>query len=1022
KVGSLDKQHASTSSFRPHAEKIARFLSLLDRLLGGVTVAIQANPDISSIAVGGIKLIIDISVGFTRYFGKLTDMLDRLSEIIAPLERYAERFELLNVGNALIDIYGDILDFCKAASALFLDRNGKSKVPTTLKIFLHSQWVPFEAEFGDIAGRMNHHCNILLHAAQAELLYADKVKEREGFLRWLSPYDFHHKQNDIFKTKHEGTGDWLLQTAEFERWATDSSSQLLWCYGKPGAGKSVLASHVINHIQQNYAGKQTGLCFAYFSFTDLNFQDLTLLVALLLKQLCQQHDVIPERLLEAKRVTELYERSFVIVDGLDECPEEKRSPILDFIVEASSRSKSNVKILVSSRKEYDINDQFKCLSTPAIELETGIITLDIHSFVQHEASRLRAETKLRVQDDKLFEEIVQRLVEKSDGMFLWVSLQLQQLCRTSRAGNDQYLKQSLDHLPQGLVAMYTRIFDEIANGPVQARNIALECFRWMMYAKAPPSPHTLEVAVALLEQPLTEEDLKLGLLPIEYILEACRNLLRLPSIDDLIKGQYHVAPVHFSFLEFLQNLTSNGSQSDFWAPLMDSRDAHSNLTCRCVDWLLLALPEYRNLPALSKLSIDLEYPAKFFDKHAVCATSESSKPPMNLLTRINNLLGATNEKIVSLMRVRLTLMLSRSAQTLNFDEALSKDYVLWTSDLHLVPGLEIDWAKLAIPQDALHLAVWFCPGKLDYLLSNGHCVNELDGNGRTPLWYACDKGDKASVEILLRAGAIISTNIGGLSPLALAVEKDNLDIAKILLQADTSSSVLLGFHGETLLMMVKSFEMVQLLCESYNSDVNATDSTSRSVLSWFVGSRKSLLPPAKKIQIVDYLISRGADLFARSKAGMDCFDEAVRMNPNSELLEYLLERNPNLAEREAHEWTPLHWACRYGNLRIAKILLEHRQEAKKVTTIQPPQSWTPYDLLVHFETYGIDEQLMPDGLDDSILYALGRSKEAGLDIRLQEDLINYEQLLVEEDPEEYVGCYLCTPVEGSFSIVQPAAM
>lgn len=191
-------------------------------------------------------------------------------------------------------------------------------------------------------------------------------------------------------------------------------------------------SHVIKHIEQDYVGKQTGLCFAYFSFTDPNFQELTLLIGLLMKQLCQQHGSIPEKLLEAKRqardpasvsdidmftsVTVLYQRSFVVLDGLDECPEEKRLPILDFIVEASSRSRSNVKILVSSRKEYDINNQFKRLSTPAIELETDIITPDIRSFVQHEASRLRAESKLHVRDDKLFEDIVQRLVEKSGGM------------------------------------------------------------------------------------------------------------------------------------------------------------------------------------------------------------------------------------------------------------------------------------------------------------------------------------------------------------------------------------------------------------------------------------------------------------------------------------------------------------------------------------------------------------------------------------------------------------------------------
>lgn len=111
-----------------------------------------------------------------------------------------------------------------------------------------------------------------------------------------------------------------------------------------------------------------------------------------------------------------YERIFIVIGGLDECPEDKRSPILDFIVEASSNSETDIEIFVSSRKESDINVCFNYLSTPAIELEAGKITLDIRSFVQHEALRLRKQSKLRVRDDILFAEIVQKLVEKSDGM------------------------------------------------------------------------------------------------------------------------------------------------------------------------------------------------------------------------------------------------------------------------------------------------------------------------------------------------------------------------------------------------------------------------------------------------------------------------------------------------------------------------------------------------------------------------------------------------------------------------------
>lgn len=191
-------------------------------------------------------------------------------------------------------------------------------------------------------------------------------------------------------------------------------------------------SHVIDHVQKNYVRDNTGLCFAYLSFTDQTFQDLGLLIAVFLKQLCHQNGTVPEQLMRVKHeamepaetldadlfvsISKPYERMFVVINGLDECPEEKRSPILDFIVEASSSNKSNIKVFVSSRKESDISICFKNLNTPAIELETGKITRDIRSFVRDEASRLRRESKLRVRDEALFAEIIQKLVEKSDGM------------------------------------------------------------------------------------------------------------------------------------------------------------------------------------------------------------------------------------------------------------------------------------------------------------------------------------------------------------------------------------------------------------------------------------------------------------------------------------------------------------------------------------------------------------------------------------------------------------------------------
>jgi hypothetical protein len=169
-------------------------------LLGGVAIAVQANPDISSIAVGGVKLIVDIAMGFTKFFGKLADMFDRLSNILAPLERYAERLELSIVRDALVNVYGDVLDFYRASSALFIDRNGRSKIHATFDTFLHSQWKPFEIEFGEIDSRIEYHRRVLLEAGQAELLsaegrkypplktllqHADRVQSRKGRISYV---------------------------------------------------------------------------------------------------------------------------------------------------------------------------------------------------------------------------------------------------------------------------------------------------------------------------------------------------------------------------------------------------------------------------------------------------------------------------------------------------------------------------------------------------------------------------------------------------------------------------------------------------------------------------------------------------------------------------------------------------------------------------------------------------------------------------------------------------------------------
>lgn len=55
-------------------------------------------------------------------------------------------------------------------------------------------------------------------------------KECLDIMAWLSPLDFLKKQNDVFVKHQEGTGEWILDSKEFNDWLLGSGTTL-WCPG-----------------------------------------------------------------------------------------------------------------------------------------------------------------------------------------------------------------------------------------------------------------------------------------------------------------------------------------------------------------------------------------------------------------------------------------------------------------------------------------------------------------------------------------------------------------------------------------------------------------------------------------------------------------------------------------------------------------------------------------------------------------------------------------------------------------------
>lgn len=66
KVKAYDQAHNRDSTSRKCAEKVEKSLMILSQFLASIDVAIQSNPDVSSLIVGGLRFIVDVIISLPR--------------------------------------------------------------------------------------------------------------------------------------------------------------------------------------------------------------------------------------------------------------------------------------------------------------------------------------------------------------------------------------------------------------------------------------------------------------------------------------------------------------------------------------------------------------------------------------------------------------------------------------------------------------------------------------------------------------------------------------------------------------------------------------------------------------------------------------------------------------------------------------------------------------------------------------------------------------------------------------------
>lgn len=149
----------------------------------------------------------------------------------------------------------------------------------------------------------------------------------------------------------------------------------------------------------------------------------------------------------------LYPTTILVLDALDECEPGSRHKLVGVIKLLLSKSERPLKVFISSRPDQDIRSHF--LSEPNIEIQARHNEKDIRKFVDTEIVNHEG---WRDMPPSLQEDVVRTLLDRSQGMFQWVSLQIKQILQCT---SENAIRNRLGKLPRDLKAAYDEIYNEI---------------------------------------------------------------------------------------------------------------------------------------------------------------------------------------------------------------------------------------------------------------------------------------------------------------------------------------------------------------------------------------------------------------------------------------------------------------------------------------------------------------------------------------------------------------------------------
>ncbi|GKZ32353.1 hypothetical protein AbraIFM66950_001691 [Aspergillus brasiliensis] len=800
----------------------------------------------------------------------------------------------------------------------------------------------------------------------------------DDFLERITCYDHERVHQRISRKRLIGTTQWFLDHPEFQSWISGTTYPWLWCSGKIGSGKSIVASTAIEEARSNSLQSHAPIIFFYCD--EQYASDPSQLLSSFIRQLTEFFIKGTQQFSEnGQRMLQKYfgsEREVPDIDDLEDLFASLYSDV------------TNATYIIDGLDALEQTDARRLLTYFRSLFRTSGSRADIQVYIR-ESIADRMVLQQLTEDNLLIRDMENILLQESSGMFLWVYLQIEIIWYT--CVTEQDIRSALATLPKGLEETYQRCVKRInCHDPRAMRALV-----WVRFSARPLHCEELREAVALDFNDKVWDPEKIP--RCDFILGWCANLIALDPVDSCARFahpsicQYLDSSLDAYLLQFPESVRSGNqicgrlcitylSFSDFHLHLAKTRKEVVKWNMRSRDLLPKNVPGFRLigylLPSRLKRRLPFSLPSP--------PLRTVPPPPLahyRFLTYARSH-WTTHTKYFSVqdplwdMFEQLALTSNESwglhPWKANGRSQLSHLQAMfgWAVREHHMPLFELTMqfsdhirriCNLPLTGELLPALHYACKQGYTDMVSRllDFCdINTLDLQDFTPLHYAVERGHAGTVSILLRQkrlNANRNPRVKG-ELLLLASSRGHTETVNLLIKQgadlearNTKSQTSLivaaaSGHTSTVKLLVEEGADVEAVDhEGDTARLYALENRHMEVVSYFLDidlakdrcKIESVLLSAIEDddpKLVRVLIDKGLNPNSRCKTGIGRDDCTILTwaagKGYTDLVDYLICHDVDVNLKDNAGWTPLARATKFGHDSVVSQLIKHGADIK----------------------------------------------------------------------------------------------